>query len=271
MSSISGDLNQSLRNEKAWSEVAGGLGKVLFGYGALVFGWFVAAAFLYAAFAPALTGKQTKIEHVWYFYIGAAALKLSGLASWGLILAGQWRCLMNSPERNGARWVIFICMTCVAAGPVLHILGWLAGTSTPIRWMGGPQAIAGVKVRFTTMGLYLMSASLITSWLYKLTFWYYLQTVAGCMGAKKARFFVWMYFAVLFGAAGFTGWWLTGNLHANQLKDMFPYVIGSWVFVALYWVMQILVVKIAIDQTMSEVYDPMRAEGHRRHYELARS
>ena len=129
-------------------------------------------------------------------------------------------------------------------------------------------------MKFNLMGVYLMSASLITSWLYKLTFWYYLQTVAGCMGAKKARIFVWMYFAVLFAAAGFTGWWLLGNLHPNLFHNLIPYVIASWVFVALYWVMQIVVVKIAIEQTMAAVFDPLRGKVHepqQPQYELARS
>lgn len=271
MSRLTADLNDHLRNEKAWSEVAGGLGKVLIGYAALVAGWMVAAGFFYACLAPLLANKQPKIEHLWYFYIGVATLKITGLASWGLILAGQWRCLMNSPERNGARWVMFFCMTCVVMGPVLHFLAWFGGLQTPIKWTGGPQAIHAAKIKFTMMGLYVMAASLVTSLGYKLSFWYYLQTVSGCVGASKARTYVWMFFLIVGGMAAFTGWWFFGRLHINKFTDLAPWVAAGWVAVAFYWVSMIVVVKVAIEQAMAEVFNPMQAAPARSHFQVAGS
>jgi hypothetical protein len=260
MSAISGYLNNSLRNEKAWNDVASGLGKVLLGYAVLILGWMIAAGFFYGCYAPMLANKPLKIEHVWYFYIGAAALKVSGLFSWGLILAGQWRCLMSSPERMGARWVIFFCMTCVVMGPVLHMVAWFGGLSTPIKWTGGPQAIQAVKLKFTLLGLYVMCASLITAGLYKLSFWYYLQTVARCMDATKAWIAVWLFFAAVLGMSGATAWWYFVRLHPNQFVDLAPWIVGGWVGVAVYWVVMIVIVKIAIEQTMSLVFDPMKGQ-----------
>jgi hypothetical protein len=257
MSSISGHLNKSLRNEKSWNDVASGLSKVLLGYAALIVGWMFAAGFFFACYSPLLAHKPLKIEHVWYFYIGAMILKLSGLLSWGLILAGQWRCLMSSSERMGARWIIFFCMTCVAMGPVLHMIAWFGGLSTPIKWTGGPQAIQAVRLKFTLLGIYVMSASLITAGLYKLSFWYYLQTIAACMEAKKARLFVWLFFVALLGMAGVTAWWFFGRLHVNRFSDLAPWIAAGWASVAVYWVLNIVVVKLAIDQTMALVYDPM--------------
>jgi len=270
MAAISGELNQSLRNEQAWVEVAGGLGKVLLGYGALVLGWMVASAFFYSCYAPILNGKAVKIEHVWFYYIGVAILVITNLSSWGLILAGQWKCLMNSPERRGARWIIFFCMTCVVMGPVLHMLAWFGGLSTPIRLGAGPQAIQGVKLKFTITGIYVMCASLITTGLYKVSFWYYLQTVASCMGATKARGVVFLFVAITLAMVGATYWVLFGGLHPNKVRDLAIWVAAGWVFVALYWVFMIVVVKVAIEQTMAEVYNPMR-ETHRPQVQLAGS
>lgn len=267
MPAISDELNQSLRNERAWTEVAGGLGKVLMGYGALVLGWCVAGAFFFAA----LTAKHVSIQHVWYFYIGLTVMSLTGMASWGLILAGQWRCLMNSPERRGARWIIFICMTCVVMAPVMQMLAWFGGLSTPIRWGGGPQAIHGVKLKFTMLGLYLMSASLITSGLYKVSFWYYLQTVASCMGANKARFVVLAFMAFVFAMAAATGYWMFGGLHPNKVQDLAIWIVAGWVSLAFYWVFMIVVVKLAIEQTMAEVYNPMEESRRRPQVQLAGS
>jgi hypothetical protein len=273
MSAISLYLNHSLRKEKSWNDVASGLGKVLLGYAVLILGWIIAAGFLYACYAPMLAHKPLKIEHVWYFYIGAAVLKVSGLFSWGLILAGQWRCLMSSSERKGARWIIFFCMTCVVMGPVLNMVAWFGGLSTPIKWTGGPQAMQAVKLKFTLLGLYLMSASLITAGLYKLSFWYYLQTCASCMDARKAWITVWLFVASVLGMLGATAWWYYVRLHPNQFVDLAPYIVAGWVGVAIYWVAMIVVVKMAIEQTMALVYDPMQGQKttERPKFELAGS
>lgn len=270
MAAISSELNAHLRKEQAWADVAGGLGKVLFGYLALVIGWLTAGAFFYAAFAPLLNHKPMKITHLWYFYIGIATLNISGLLSWGLILAGQWRCLMSSAERRGARWIMFFCMTCVVMGPVLHFLAWTGGLSTPVKWGGGPQAFHEMKIKFTLLGIYLMSASLVTSGLYKLSFWYYLQTVAGCMEAPKASAFVRLFLVLTAAMAGFTGWWFFGNLHANLSNDLVKWVVLGWVALSFYWVAMIVVVKVAIEQTMAVVFNPMQASA-KPQYQLAGS
>lgn len=254
---ISQDLNESLRVEKAWGEVASGLGRVLMGYAVLVFGLMVASALLYSSIQPLLANKTMKIEHMWFFYAGLAVAKLTGLAAWGLIIAGQWRCLMSSSERNGAKWVIFMCMTCVVMGPVLHMLAWFAGLSTPVRWYAGPQAFHGARIRFTQAGTYIMAASLISTFLYKASFWWYLQTVAACMGATKARVFVVMFLALTVAMTAGTIYWMFGGLHPNRVTDYAPFIAAGWVFLAFYWVVMIWVVKVAIDQTVALVYNPM--------------
>ncbi len=272
MAAISSNLNNALRNERSWIDVGSGLGKVLLGYAALIVGWLIAASFFYACYVPVMNHKPFKIEHMWYFYLGIAILKVTGLLSWGMILAGQWRCLMSSSERKGARWIIFFCMTCVVMGPVLHLLAWFGGLSTPIKWTGGPAAMVGVKLKFTMTGLYLMCASLITSGLYKVSFWYYLQTVASCMGARKAWLFVAAFMAVVLGMAGVTGWWAFGNLHHNLFAKLVPWIAVGWVAVSVYWVLMIVVVKFAVEQTMSLVHDPMREKpAARPQFELAGS
>jgi hypothetical protein len=43
------------------------------------------------------------------------------MASYGLLITGQWLCLMYAPERCGAKWMMFSAMTCLVAAPVLNI------------------------------------------------------------------------------------------------------------------------------------------------------
>ena len=130
-----------------------------------------------------------------------------------------------------------------------------------------------MRLKFTLLGIYVMSASIITAGLYKLSFWYYLQTIAACMEAKKARLFVWLFFVALLGMAGVTAWWFFGRLHVNRFSDLAPWIAAGWASVAVYWVLNIVVVKLAIDQTMALVYDPMRGQEptQRPKFELAGS
>lgn len=255
---ISQQLNDSLQAEKSWGEVSSGLGKVLLGYGVAVFGSMVAAALFYTAVQPLLhtPPRRMTIEHKWFLYGGLAVSLISSLSAWGMIIAGQFRCLMSSSERNGAKWIIFMCMCCVVMSPVLQTLAWMFGTATPVRWHEGPLAVRGA--RFTLGGLYLMAASGITSFLYLATFWYYLQTVAMCMGALKARIFVFMYLVLTVAMACFTGYWMFGGLHPNRVTEYAPYVSLGWALLSVYWVVMIFVVKVSIDQTISAAYNPMR-------------
>ncbi len=130
---------------------------------------------------------------MWYFYIGAMILKLSGLLAWGLILAGQWRCLMSSSERMGALdYLLLHDVRGYGAGSSHGRLVRRAVDTDPMdRW---PTSHTGGELKFTLLGIYVMSVSLITGGLYKLSFWYYLQTIAACMEATKARIFIWLFF-----------------------------------------------------------------------------
>jgi hypothetical protein len=58
--------------------------------------------------------------------------------------------------------------------------------------------------------------------------------------------------------AGVTAWWFFGHLHVNKFSDLAPWIAAGWASVAVYWVVNIVVVKLAIDQTMALVYDPLK-------------
>ncbi len=59
--------------------------------------------------------------------------------------------------------------------------------------------------------------------------------------------------------AGVTAWWFFGRLHVNKFSDLAPWIAAGWASVAVYWVVNIVVVEAAVDQTMALVYDPMKA------------
>jgi hypothetical protein len=165
---------------------------------------------------------------------------------------------MNSSERHGAKWVIFFCLTCVVMGPVLHTLAWFAGQTATIKWNMG---LAGFdKVKFNALGLGLLMASVISSGLYKLSFWYYLGAVARCMRAPSAGLVVGMYALVFGGSAAFTAYILFGGVPFAKLPMYAAAAGAAWLACGIYWVAMIVVVKTAIDRTMGEVRSPLETE-----------
>jgi len=267
MSAISKDLNATLRCEGSWSEVSSGLTKVLLGYLVFAFGLMLAGACISGSVLPLMNKKMLKVEHIWMFYIGGAVLKIATLTAWGMVISGQFRCLMSSTERHGARWVIFFCLTCVVMSPVLHWAAWIGGLASPIRWNLGPEGFQ--RVRFSMLGLYLLAASAISSGLYLLSFWYYLGTVARCLEAPRAGLMVGMFTLIVGPAIGGTAYLMFSNVDRQRFELVAAVTAAFWLAVPVYWFLMVVVVKRTIDQTLGLVKDPLRRHASRRSHELA--
>jgi hypothetical protein len=63
--------------------------------------------------------KADWVEVILFSAILAATLAI--MTSYGMLITGQWLCLMHAPERCGAKWMMFSAMTCLVAAPVLNI------------------------------------------------------------------------------------------------------------------------------------------------------
>src|SRR5262249_42734076 len=63
---------------------------------------------------------------------------LAILASFGMLLWGQWRCLMYAPERCGAKWIMVGSIVCTLVSPTLSIglavLGAGGGGGDKVAW-----------------------------------------------------------------------------------------------------------------------------------------
>jgi hypothetical protein len=47
-------------------------------------------------------------------------LPLTGLASLVLVVRGKWLCLMSAPEQCHAKWMMYLSILCILAGPLLN-------------------------------------------------------------------------------------------------------------------------------------------------------
>ncbi len=131
------DTSAYLRAEPTWPDVRSGLARIVVGYLIIIFGNGLGAFLvLFAIFQGHLFADFNKANG-WYkicLIVGMVLLGVINIIAYLFyILSGHWRCILNVPDRCGARWMIFICMificmTCIIGGPVLHTTtGYLSG------------------------------------------------------------------------------------------------------------------------------------------------
>ena len=169
-----------LRFELGWTEVRSGLGLILRGYILLIAAaiMLVTLAVIFLTLSPQQKAKipwQLREVGLWF---GLAMFGLLSLYCYGCVLVGHWRCLMNVPERRGARWLMFGCLTCILAGPALNFASNLTGVEKGVKWERG---IAGVKeLRMSKEGTIMAVGSAGVQALGGILFILFLRAVAGC-------------------------------------------------------------------------------------------
>src|SRR5947209_1171795 len=92
--------------EAGWRELSKGLGLVVRGYCVLIAGGILGPALIWWTAHPASGTSRldagTQNRDI-LLLCGVLTLGLTALLSYGLVLAGQWRCLMYAPERQNAK------------------------------------------------------------------------------------------------------------------------------------------------------------------------
>ncbi len=119
--------------ELGWSGVATGLTRILIGYSllqlqiimvVLLVTWLVSEM-------PATVedAGRAGLTMALVATLGFGLIALVSLYSYILILTGKCRCAIDAPEASGARWLMFACILCIIAGPVLSIASSFVGPS----------------------------------------------------------------------------------------------------------------------------------------------
>jgi hypothetical protein len=113
--------------EFGWPAVRQGLHSILLGYLlSLGMALFAVALALLAAFSvPQVQQAGEFLDAAMLLYFGIGVLFLMGLGSLALVIKGNVRCLVNAPERCGARWLMFASTLCVVVGPALNLVSAL--------------------------------------------------------------------------------------------------------------------------------------------------
>jgi hypothetical protein len=174
-------LDRQENTEIGWYEVGRGLRLILFGY----FMWFVIIALaVWVLFAAMDVTKQLRNANPkikWGEIIGMFGIFILGLValwSYWLVILGQWRCL-NAPERSGAKWFIFVCMTCIILVPILDIASSFLGAGDNFRHI--QKGVEGMgKISFKGTGGFMQMLSGILGFVSYMCFLFFLRAIARC-------------------------------------------------------------------------------------------
>ncbi|HMF11400.1 MAG TPA: hypothetical protein VKE94_03820, partial [Gemmataceae bacterium] len=111
-------------------------------------------------------------------WLGLGLFGLVSLYCYGCLIVGHWRCLMHVPERRGARWLIFACLTCILAGPGLNLASNLTGVEKGVKWERGVDGIK--ELRMTKEGAIMQVSSVGFQVLGTIFFILFLRAVVAC-------------------------------------------------------------------------------------------
>jgi hypothetical protein len=169
-----------LRFEPGWPDVRSGLGLILRGYFVLVAAVIVVATVFIILFGidPAQRSKTSWQVRDIGLFLGLGAVAVASLYSYGCVVVGHWRCLMNAPERHGAKWLMFACITCVLAGPALNFASGVSGIQRAPKVQRGLKDIK--EVHYSKEGAIMQAASAGINVLGTVFFMLFLRAVARC-------------------------------------------------------------------------------------------
>jgi hypothetical protein len=107
--------------ELGWPEVRSGLHHILLGYLIALGSIALTVLAIFYIGSLVLSGhvEDAVIDAGMLIFFGGGLMLLLGTASVTLVVAGKVRCLLNVPERAGAKWLLFCAVLCFMIGPGL--------------------------------------------------------------------------------------------------------------------------------------------------------
>src|SRR5262249_9778774 len=126
--------------------------------------------------------------------LGAGIVVISSVLSYGFVIAGKLRCLMNAPERCAAKWLMFCCILCLVTGPALNLLSSISGEGAQnIKQLkkGGKQGIAQLQFKGPTGIMQLASMGLNACSF--VLFLLFLRAVARCFSAQVCTVAIYLF------------------------------------------------------------------------------
>ncbi len=175
--------------EAGWRSVSRGLRLVVLGYVVLIGGTALGLALLQLGLSDALLVRRSAAgeDRGLLLLMALLSLGLTAVLSYGLVLVGQWHCLMYSPQAQHAKELMYVCFNCVLMASLLNGLGaYIDDGRTYAALRKGVDELDRLDLWSAGNLLQLGSAALgmLGAWVFS----GYLRAVAGCLNDRaRAR------------------------------------------------------------------------------------
>jgi hypothetical protein len=247
-----------LRFELGWTEVRRGLGLMLRGYFTLI-GASVILGVVVGVLVSMSPQERAKIP--WQiretgFFLGLGLFGLLCTYCYGCVVVGTWRCLLNAPERRGARWLMFGCITCILAGPALNLASGITGVENKPKLEKGLDGIREFKMSKEGAIMQLGSGALQV--LGGVLFILFLRAVVGCFDDRFKVFLLDLYLILSLALVAGTVWIF---LQARDLETLFQRaaIIGlGWVLNFAGYLAAIMITRGSITRGLAKVVSPLK-------------
>jgi hypothetical protein len=161
-------------------------------------------------------------------FLGLGLFALLCTYCYGCVVVGHWRCLMNAPERRGARWLMFGCLTCILAGPALNLASNITGVENKPKLEKGLDGIREFKM--SKEGAIMQLGSGALQLLGGVLFILFLRAVVRCFDDKFRVFLLDLYLILSLALVAGTIWVF---LQARDLDTL----IHKAALIGLGWVL----------------------------------
>jgi hypothetical protein len=255
------EQNERLRMELGWGEVAKGLTQVLVGYGVLFLGMVIGIGLvvisMFGLRDALMKGGRPHNGDLWQFYIGLGIISVIGLISFGIVVGGQFKCMMYASERQGARWFMFMCMACLLLGPAFHAAAGIASRQALAEIKNNPAKMRDLQ--FGPFAHRMQMTGFVISMVYPLCFILFLRAIAACLRSPIHVMVVniFLVFAAVLVAA--TGYVLYNHPPGSMVLPPVEALAlgGGWLVLGVLYIMLIVLTRICITTVMARVKSPL--------------
>jgi hypothetical protein len=168
-------------DESGWRQIRTGLLFVAIGYSALILGSIVSGALIRLALSGQYLpspGEEEDFQKQLALLV-ASSLVVTAVCSYGLVMLGQFRCMMYAPPRHCAKEVMYVCFQCLFVAFVLNGFGvYLDEGKTYAALQDGWPGVRILNPR--SVANYMHLASFVLGIVSTLVFSQYLRKVAEC-------------------------------------------------------------------------------------------
>jgi hypothetical protein len=217
-------------SESGWQAVSRGLRLIVTGYVVLIAGtalglflirWGLEDGPLVRLSSAAASDRDLLL------LMAVLTLGATAIFSYGLVLVGQWHCLMYSPQAQHAKELMYVCFNCLLLGSLLNGLGaYLDGGRAYAALREGADGLDRLDLWAT--GNLLQLASAVLGLGAALVFSGFLRTVAGCFRdtarVRRVDLSLWLMGLLLGGSVGALFCVQRLSFRAQSL----PWLVGGW-------------------------------------------